>query len=227
MDPVILSCAELSTREINTALAALPDGACARVLEPRGRHNLAVGLSNRVGVDIEGNAGYFIGGLGQGPDVVVSGFVGWSVGENLMAGSVRVRGNASECAGASRGVAPHPDRPGHQVLADRPADEAAHHHVGPLAEAADEVARVALDVDPHSVAEADREVVAAPGLEHPGAGAVGQRGQRGVDLAGGQLRAAQDHRLHMWISSGMGSKTRAAVMPGSPARAWYSEAMAT
>ena len=32
---------------------------------------------------------------------VVNGFVGWSVGENLMAGSVRVKGNASECAGAS------------------------------------------------------------------------------------------------------------------------------
>ena len=71
MEPVILSCAELSTREINAALAALPDGASARVLEPRGRHNLAVGLSNRVRIDIEGNAGYFIGGLGDGPDVVV------------------------------------------------------------------------------------------------------------------------------------------------------------
>ncbi len=41
MEPVILSCAELSTREINAALTALPDGATARVLEPRGRHNLA------------------------------------------------------------------------------------------------------------------------------------------------------------------------------------------
>ena len=37
MEPVTLSCAELSTREINAALAALPDGASARVLEPRGR----------------------------------------------------------------------------------------------------------------------------------------------------------------------------------------------
>ena len=121
----------------------------------------------------------------------------------------------------------HPDRPGLQVLADRPADEAAHHHVGPLAEAADVVPGVALDVDPHPVAQADREIVAAPGLEHPGARAVGQRGQRGVDLAGGQVRAAQDHRVHTWISSGIGSKTRASVMPGSPARAWYSDAMAT
>jgi methylamine---glutamate N-methyltransferase subunit B len=101
VDPVTLSCAELSTREVNAALAALPDGARARVLEPRGRHNLAVGLANRVTIDIDGNAGYFIGGLGKGPDIVVNGFVGWSVGENLMDGSVRVKGNASECAGAS------------------------------------------------------------------------------------------------------------------------------
>jgi len=85
MEPVILSCAELSTREINAALAALPDGASAQVLEPGGRRNLAVGLSNRVRIDIEGNAGYFIGGLGDGPDVVVHGFTGWSVGENLQA----------------------------------------------------------------------------------------------------------------------------------------------
>jgi methylamine---glutamate N-methyltransferase subunit B len=101
VDPVTLSCAELSTREVNAALAALPDGASARVLEPRGRHNLAVGLANQVTIDIDGNAGYFIGGLGKGPDIVVNGFVGWSVGENLMDGSVRVKGNASECAGAS------------------------------------------------------------------------------------------------------------------------------
>src|SRR5215467_15948576 len=101
MEPLILSCAELSTRQINGALAELPDGASARVLEPRGRHNLAVGLSNRVRIDIEGNAGYFIGGLGDGPDVVVHGFTGWSVGENLMSGTIRVRGNASECSGAS------------------------------------------------------------------------------------------------------------------------------
>jgi methylamine---glutamate N-methyltransferase subunit B len=99
--PVTLSCENQTTREINAALAALPDGATARILDPKGRHNLAVGLSNRITVDIVGNAGYFIGGLCDGPDVTVNGFVGWSVGENLMSGNVRVKGNASECAGAS------------------------------------------------------------------------------------------------------------------------------
>jgi glutamate synthase domain-containing protein 3 len=101
MDPVTLSCTGLSVRDINTALAALPDGACARVLEPGGRHNLAVGLTNRISVEIAGHAGYFIGALGKGPDIVVDGFVGWSVGENLMSGTIRVKGNVSECAGAS------------------------------------------------------------------------------------------------------------------------------
>ncbi len=101
MDPVTLSCAELSTRELNSALAQLPDGATARIVEPWGRHNMAVGLTNRIMVDIDGNAGYFTGGLGDGPDVSVSGFVGWSTGENLMSGLIRVHGNASECTGAS------------------------------------------------------------------------------------------------------------------------------
>jgi methylamine---glutamate N-methyltransferase subunit B len=101
VDAVTLDCARMSTREINAALAELPDGAGARIVAPWGRHNLAVGLENRITVEIQGNAGYFIGGLCDGPDVVVDGFVGWSVGENLMSGTVRVRGNASECAGAS------------------------------------------------------------------------------------------------------------------------------
>jgi glutamate synthase domain-containing protein 3 len=101
MTAVELSCAELSVREVNSALRELPDGAVVRITAPRGRHNLAVGLSAELDITIAGNAGYFIGGLCDGPDIVVDGFVGWSVGENLMSGTIRVRGNASECAGAS------------------------------------------------------------------------------------------------------------------------------
>ena len=55
----------------------------------------------RLDITIDGNAGYFIGGLCDGPDITVNGFVGWSVAENLMSGTVRVHGNASESAGAS------------------------------------------------------------------------------------------------------------------------------
>ncbi len=98
---VELSCAELSVRELNEALRQLPDGTAVRITQPRGRHNLAVGLSARLDITIAGNAGYFIGALCDGPRIDVHGFVGWSVGENLMSGTIRVRGNASECSGAS------------------------------------------------------------------------------------------------------------------------------
>ncbi len=98
---VALSCAELSTREMNRALQEMAPGSEVTILEPKGRHNLAVGLTNDIDITIAGNAGYFIGGLGDGPDITVDGFVGWSVGENLMSGTIRVRGNASECAAAT------------------------------------------------------------------------------------------------------------------------------
>jgi len=98
---VTLSCAELSTREINAALRSLHDGDRVCITEPAGRHNLAVGLANRIEVTIDGNAGYFIGGLCDGPDIIIDGFVGWSVGENLMSGTVRVRGSASQSAASS------------------------------------------------------------------------------------------------------------------------------
>jgi formylmethanofuran dehydrogenase subunit C len=96
-----LVAAELSTRAINAALRALPDGGNVTIAEPKGRHNLAVGLTNRIGVTIDGNAGYYIGGLGDGPDITVHGFTGWGIGENLMSGSIRVKGSVSQSAAAS------------------------------------------------------------------------------------------------------------------------------
>jgi formylmethanofuran dehydrogenase subunit C len=102
----VLNCDRLSTRELNSRLRALPEGAHVTIEAPRGRHNLAVALTNRLSVTVAGNAGYFLGGLGGvseacGPDLVVNGFVGWSVGENLMGGTIRVRGSASQSAGSS------------------------------------------------------------------------------------------------------------------------------
>jgi len=103
---VVLDCDDLGTRAVNHALRSLPDGSRASMRAPRGRHNLAVGLAGDVAITVEGNAGYFLGGLcgakdGRGPDIEVNGFVGWSVGENLMGGTIRVRGSASQSAGAS------------------------------------------------------------------------------------------------------------------------------
>lgn len=98
---VMLDAPGLTTRELNQALRALPAGATVTITEPRGRHNLAVGLASRICVTIDGNAGYYVGGLGDGPDITVNGFTGWGIGENLMAGSIRVKGSVSQSAAAS------------------------------------------------------------------------------------------------------------------------------
>ena len=93
-----------SVRELNQFLhhELKPSGARrVEILNPRGQHNLAVGLDAPVQVDIRGHAGYFIAGMNKQAHVTVHGSVGWSVAENIMSGVVRVRGNASECAAAS------------------------------------------------------------------------------------------------------------------------------
>jgi glutamate synthase domain-containing protein 3 len=100
-DRTVLDCEGMTTREINGALRAMPAGSRVTIANPSGRHNLAVGLTERLDIVIDGHAGYFTGGLSAGPDITVNGFVGWSVGENLMTGTIRVLGGASECAAAS------------------------------------------------------------------------------------------------------------------------------
>ncbi len=98
---VVLSCAELSSRELNAELRRLPEGSVVRIVQARGMHNIAVGLRHRLDITIEGNAGYYAAGLSDGPDVLIEGSVGWGLAENLMRGVVRVRGNASESAAAT------------------------------------------------------------------------------------------------------------------------------
>ncbi len=98
---LVLDVHQVGVRGVNSALRDLDPGTRVRVINPGGRHNLAVGLDAAVDVRIEGPAGYYIGGLGKHADLVVDGPVGWGVGENLMSGSVRVRGDASQSAAAS------------------------------------------------------------------------------------------------------------------------------
>jgi len=99
MDPLVA--ADLTTREINARLRELDDGAQVTITEPLGRHNLAVGLTNRITITIDGNVGYYAGGLGDGPDITVNGFTGWGIGENLMSGTIRIKGSVSQSAAAS------------------------------------------------------------------------------------------------------------------------------
>jgi methylamine---glutamate N-methyltransferase subunit B len=99
--PITLDASRMTTRDINKRLSQLPDGAAVLITNPRGRHNLAVGLPNKITITIDGHAGYYTGGLCDGPAITVNGFTGWGTGENLMSGVIRVKGSVSQSAAAS------------------------------------------------------------------------------------------------------------------------------
>ena len=91
-------------RELNQRLHDLSPEAARipwRVLHPRGAHAVAAGVDAGVRIDIEGHVGYYCSGMNQQAAITVHGMVGVGVAENMMSGVVRVKGNASQCAGAT------------------------------------------------------------------------------------------------------------------------------
>jgi glutamate synthase domain-containing protein 3 len=91
-------------RALNAALHRLgPDTNETRwqVLNPAGRHAIAVGVDAPVTVEIEGHVGYYCAGMNKAATVLVRGNAGVGVAENMMSGEVRVAGSASQAAGAT------------------------------------------------------------------------------------------------------------------------------
>ncbi len=99
-----LDAAELTPRKINAELRWLiyEQGITdVTVLNPSARHSLGVAILTRCKLRFEGSLGYFGCGLIDGPEVEITGRVGWSVAENMMSGVVVVEGNAGSLAGAA------------------------------------------------------------------------------------------------------------------------------
>ena len=61
------------------------------VQNPGAKHSIGVGILERCKIRFEGSLGYFGVGLIDGPEIEITGRVGWSVAENMMAGVVLVR----------------------------------------------------------------------------------------------------------------------------------------
>jgi len=68
---------------------------------PGAKHSLGVGILNKLNLIIEGSLGYFGVGSIDGPVVQITGRVGWSCAENMMAGKVVIEKNAGSCFGAA------------------------------------------------------------------------------------------------------------------------------
>jgi methylamine---glutamate N-methyltransferase subunit B len=96
--------AQQDVRALNQRLHLLPpetNERSWRILNPRGAHAIAAGLTVPVEILVEGHVGYYCGGMNKAATITVSGHAGTGVGENMMSGSIRVEGNASQSAGAS------------------------------------------------------------------------------------------------------------------------------
>ncbi len=93
----------LTTTEVNKRLRDLmAEGYGTVVIQnPRGKHGLGVGILNRLNLIFEGSLGYFGVGLIDGPNVRITGRVGWSCAENMMAGTVVIEKNAGSTFGAA------------------------------------------------------------------------------------------------------------------------------
>ncbi len=104
MNERLVDLATTPLRDLNAALHDLAEdskGMRWRVVNPAGRHAIAVGIDAPVTVEIEGHVGYYCAGMNKRATVVVSGNAGTGVAENMMSGRVHVRGDASQSAGAS------------------------------------------------------------------------------------------------------------------------------
>ena len=94
----------VTVRRLNRLLQGREGSPGARTFDvrnPRGRHALAAGLVDPIDVVIHGHAGYYCAGMNQQARVTVTGNAGTGVAENMMSGEVRVRGDASQSAGAA------------------------------------------------------------------------------------------------------------------------------
>jgi len=98
-----IDAADKGAKEINNAIRELMQQGYGTIVlkNPGAKHSLAVGILSRLNLIIEGSLGYFGVGLIDGPNVRISGRVGWSCAENMMAGTVVVEKNAGSTFGAA------------------------------------------------------------------------------------------------------------------------------
>jgi methylamine---glutamate N-methyltransferase subunit B len=93
----------MSTREINLKLRELMQQGCGSITikNPGAKPGLAVGILNRLQLTIDGSLGYFGCGLIDGPNIRITGRVGWSCAENMMSGTIVIEKNAGSTFGAA------------------------------------------------------------------------------------------------------------------------------
>lgn len=98
-----LDAESMSSIEVNMKIRELMQQGVGSITvsNPQAKHALGVGILNRLKLNFAGSLGYFGCGLIDGPNIQVSGRVGWSCAENMMAGTVLIAQNAGSTFGAA------------------------------------------------------------------------------------------------------------------------------
>ena len=99
----IIDVEKLNAPEVNKKIKDLMKQGYGTIVlkNPGAKHSLGVGILNKLNLIVEGSLGYFGIGSVDGPVVRISGRVGWSCAENMMAGKVVIEKNAGSCFGAA------------------------------------------------------------------------------------------------------------------------------
>ncbi len=100
VDTTVLDMTELSLRDVNRTLHEATDGHYT-IINPRGAHAVAAGLTAPLSVEVRGSVGYYGAGMHQEGSVIIRGNAGTGVAENIMSGTVRITGGATMSAGAT------------------------------------------------------------------------------------------------------------------------------
>src|SRR5688500_5081795 len=74
--PTVLDLAARPVRELNQAIHNAANGVSWAVINPGGKHSLAVGIDADIRVTIDGHAGYYAAGMHQKGDVTINGNAG-------------------------------------------------------------------------------------------------------------------------------------------------------
>ena len=104
LKPDVASSFDLHTqtvRELNRWLHLRESVGRVQILNPGGKHSIAVGLDADYEVEIQGHVGYYCAGMNKLASVRIRGNCGVGVAENMMSGTVVVDGSASQSAGAT------------------------------------------------------------------------------------------------------------------------------
>ncbi len=90
-----------SVRELNRRLHLGDPVGRVRIVNPGGKHSIAVGLDADYEIEIQGHVGYYCAGMNKLATVRIRGNCGVGAAENMMSGTVVVEGSASQSAGAT------------------------------------------------------------------------------------------------------------------------------